>query len=77
LKQKSQSKQERDSKQDRQFEQEHVSEQNQQLEEVEPREQNRELKQERKKFDDEVSLLINSGAMADKGWDVEKVKHNT
>jgi hypothetical protein len=35
------------------------------------------LQQEQNKFENEVSLLINSGAMADKGWKPEKAKHKT
>jgi len=33
--------------------------------------------QEQAKFDHEVSELINSGAMADKGWKPEKMVHET
>jgi hypothetical protein len=33
--------------------------------------------QKQSKFENEVSLLINSGAMADKGWKSEKAKHKT
>jgi hypothetical protein len=47
------------------------------LEQVQQTEQERELKQEQKKFDDKVSLLINSGAIADKGWKLEKIKYET
>ena len=35
------------------------------------------LQQEQIKFENEVSLLINSGAMVDKKWKPEKEKHKT
>ena len=35
------------------------------------------LQQEQNKFKNKVSLLINSGAMADKKWKPEKEKHKT